>query len=273
MSRNDRQCFLGPDSDAVLWESTVGLIGLGGGGSHFVQQCAHIGIGGYVLCDPDIIEDTNTNRLVGGTNADVEQEMPKVSIAERTIRALQPNARIVPVRGSWQDATEHLKLCDVILGAPDSFKERDQLERFARRYLIPYIDVGMDVIHRSDRNDYLISGQVILSVPGQPCLRCCNFITDERLAEEARQYGAAGGRPQVVWPNGVLASTAVGLMIRLLTPWSRFPAEFNYLEYDGNRSTVSPSFWVDMLKNKVCVHHPADETGDPLFDIHTICHQ
>jgi hypothetical protein len=36
-----------------------------------------------------------------------------------------------------------------------------------------------------------------------PCLRCCEFITDEQLEREAERYGAAGGDPQVVWPNGV----------------------------------------------------------------------
>jgi hypothetical protein len=226
-----------------------------------------IGWGGYVQCDPDIIELTNTNRLVGGNLSDVEQAMPKVLIAERLIRGLQPDARIITIKGSWQEATEHLKLCDVILGAPDSFLEREQLERFARRYLIPYIDIGMNVAHRPQLDDHLVSGQIIVSLPGKPCLRCCNFITDERLSEEANNYGDAGPRPQVVWSNGVLASTAIGLMVQLITPWSRFPFEFNYLEYDGNKSTVSQSFWVEQLKNKVCPHHPADETGDPLFDI------
>jgi hypothetical protein len=42
-------------------------------------------------------------------------------------------------------AVDDLKLCDVIMGAVDDFKEREQLERFARKHLIPYIDIGMDV--------------------------------------------------------------------------------------------------------------------------------
>jgi hypothetical protein len=242
---------------------------LGGGGSHLVQQAAHLGVGGYVLADHDHIDDTNTNRLVGGTLTDVENEEPKISIAVRTIRGLQPNARIVRVQDSWHTATEALRSCDVIIGAVDSFKEREQLERFARRYLIPYIDIGMDVNPRKT-GGYLISGQVILSSPGGPCLRCCHFVTDERLALEANQYGAAGGRPQVVWPNGILASTAIGLFTQLLTPWFPNPPSFMYLEYDGNKGVVSPSAWVENLKGQPCQHHLADETGDPLFDIRTI---
>jgi hypothetical protein len=138
--------------------------------------------------------------------------------------------------------------------------------RFARRYLIPYIDIGMDV-HDLSKDGFLISGQVILSTPGSPCLRCCGLITDERLKEEAEKYGAAGSRPQVVWPNGVLASTAVGLAVQLLTPWHPNPPAFTFLEYDGNRGTVSVSAHVEALKGHICPHHPPDETGDPFFDI------
>lgn len=266
MNRLDRQSFLGPDSDAILEATTVGIAGLGGGGSHIVQQFAHLGIGGYVLPDPDHITDTNTNRLVGGTLADVDAEAPKVAIAQRVIRGLQPHARIVPVHGPWSDAAKSLKTCDVIVGALDSFKEREQLERFARRNLIPYVDIGMDV-HDLGKNGFLVAGQVILSMPGGPCLRCCGLITDKRLEQEAERYGAAGSRPQVVWSNGVLASTAVGLVTQLVTPWFPHPPSFVYLEYDGNKGTVTRSGHMDALKDRVCPHHPVDETGDPLFDI------
>ena len=266
MSRLDRQSFLGPDSEFVLEAATIGIVGLGGGGSHVVQQAAHMGIGGYVNVDPKTIKDTNTNRLVGGTLADADVRLPKTDIAERMIRRLQPNARILSVRGSWHDGTDQLKNSDVIIGAVDTFKEREQLERFARRYLIPYIDIGMDV-HDLDEQGTLVSGQVILSTPGAACLRCCGLITDERLRQEANQYGAAGGRPQVVWSNGVLASAAVGLLTQILTPWFLDAPAFVYLEYDGNKGTVSRSAHMDIYTDRVCPHHPLDETGDPLFDI------
>jgi hypothetical protein len=266
MSRLDRQSFLGPNSDAVLQAATIGIIGLGGGGSHVVQQTAHMGIGGYVNADPQSIEHTNTNRLIGGTLADVAADRPKVEIAERMIRGLNPNARIIPVPDDWLSAVDDLKLCDVIIGAVDGMREREQLERFARRHLIPYIDIGMDV-HDLGKQGFLVSGQVILSMPGCPCMRCCGFITDERLAQEAARYGAAGSRPQVVWSNGVLASTAVGLLTQLLTPWYPRPPRFVYLDYDGNKGTVTPNKRMDLLKDQPCPHHPADETGDPLFDV------
>lgn len=268
MSRLDRQGFLGPDSDAILEAATIGIIGHGGGGSHIAQQSAHMGIGGYVNADPDTIEDTNTNRLIGGTLADVAVRLPKVSIAERMIRGVQPDARIISAQCDWREIVDDLRRCGVIVGAVDGFQEREQLERFARRHLIPYIDIGMDV-HDLGKKGFLVSGQVILSMPGGPCMRCCGFITDERLEQEAKRYGAAGSRPQVVWSNGVLASTAVGLLTQVLTPWYQNPPAFVFLDYDGNKGTVTRNPRMDLLKNHVCPHHPPNETGDPLFDIRT----
>lgn len=267
MSRLDRQSFLGPTSDAILGAATIGIVGLGGGGSHISQQSAHLGIGGYVNADPDIIEDTNTNRLVGGKLSDVAKPWLKVDIAERLIRGLVPHARIISIPSDWRQRADDFKLCDVIIGGVDGFNEREQLERFARRHLIPYIDIGMDV-HETEQG-YLVSGQVILSMPGCPCMRCCGFITDERLEQEAKLYGAAGSRPQVVWSNGVLASTAIGLVTQLLTPWYPNPPNFVFLDYNGNKGTVTENKRMAMLQDHVCPHHPLEEVGDPLFDVQT----
>ena len=270
-TRLDRQSFLGPDSPQALAGATIGVAGLGGGGSHIVQQLVHAGVGGYVLADPDFIEDTNTNRVVGGTLADVAARRSKVHIAERMIRGLAPDARIVACAKPWHDLVEALRACDVIVGALDSYKEREQLERFARRNLIPYIDVGMDV-HDCAEHGHLISGQVILSVPGHTCLRCCGFMSDARLAREAESYGAAGVRPQVVWPNAVLASTAVGLIIQQITPWFPERKTFAYFDYDGNRSTMVPAPYMRLMRGDVvCSHHPLDETGDPFFTFDRSC--
>jgi molybdopterin-synthase adenylyltransferase len=71
----------------------------------------------------------------------------------------------------------------------------------------------------------------------------------------------------VVWPNAVLASTAVGLLMQLVTPWHSKAPEFTYLEYDGNKGTVTVSQRVALLKGYSCPHHAAGETGEPLFDI------
>lgn len=261
----ERQNFLGVDSDAMLARTRVAIIGLGGGGSHVVQQLAHIGIGHFVIVDDDEISNTNLNRLVGGTRLDVDQAILKVEIARRLILSVNPNAVVEVHNAKWQETAFELRDCDIVFGCVDNVRAKAELDSFCRRMQIPFIDQGMDVHKTAD--GFLISGQVVLSMSGGPCLRCFGVVTDQALDDEARNYGAAGGKPQVVWPNGVLASSAVGLLVQLITPWHSGPIGALCLEYDGNRQTVQPSDRIPVLTRYACPHHDERDLGDPRFDI------
>lgn len=133
------QSFLGPESDTILAAIEVGIVGLCGGGSHLVHQLPHLGITKFVIVDHDIIETRNWNRLLGGTPADVEAASAKTAIAERVIRSINPNGRITACRSRWQEVIETLRRCDVIFGCVESYRERSELEQFARRFLIPIL--------------------------------------------------------------------------------------------------------------------------------------
>jgi hypothetical protein len=261
--RTARQSFLGATSDVTLSALRVAIVGLGGGGSHIVQQLAHIGVGAFVLIDADRIESSNLNRLIGGTVADVRARRWKTSISARLIRAVNPTATALVVRQKWQFAAEVLRDCDIIFGCVDSFGERRQLEEAARRYLIPYVDIGMDVL--SSETGFHIVGQVALSMPGRACLRCMGIVRETDLAEEALRYGAAGGKPQVVWPNGVLASAATAIAIQLVCPWNADQSPPVLLEYDGNRNTFLPSAVVPLLPPRCSHYDGVQSVGDPWF--------
>ena len=258
-----RQSFLGADSEIVLSRSRAALVGLGGGGSHVAQQLAHIGLGNFLLIDPDIIEDTNLNRLIGATQEDVKLGVPKVDIAERVIRGVNPSAEVVTRKASWTEVTAELRDVDVIFACVDSMICRSELESFARRFLIPLIDIGMDV-HRAS-GQFSIGGQVVFSMPGKPCMRCMGLVTDQTLANEAAKYGVAGGKPQVVWPNGTLASIAVGFFMKLMTPWESQKETPLLLEYDGDLQTVMASNKLVYLPAH-CKHFDSlRELGDPFW--------
>ena len=262
--KHSRQSFLGEDAEEHLAQCVVGIVGLGGGGSHIVQQLSHIGFKNYVIFDHDTVEETNLNRLVGAKRIDVTAETAKLHIAKMMIYGLEPDADVEAHACRWQEKPEALRRCHIIFGCVDTYTGRHELEICARRYLINYIDVGMDVNQAGDTAP-VIGGQVILSSPDGLCMQCMGFITDEVLAREGRRYGDAGGRPQVVWSNGVLASTAVGVAVDLVTDWSRSKRGFIYLEYDGNRNTVQPHWNIRNLQGMTCIHYPPDQVGDPIF--------
>lgn len=264
-----RQSFLGENSEVDLADLRIAIIGYGGGGSHIGQQAAHIGIGDILVIDPDIVEEKNLNRLVGATHADSENELPKIEVAKRVISSAFPSGTMLGFQDIWSNQIERLRDRHIIFGCVDSFSERGGLERFCRRFLIPYIDIGMDVIAVGEH--FQIIGQVVLSCPDHACLRCLAIVDDETLAREerARQYGDAGSKPQVVWPNGVLASTALGLGVQLIAPWRGKSVLSAHLEYDGNLGTLAESgrHKAFVAKRMVCAHYKPDELGDPLFNI------
>ncbi len=257
----DRQSFLGPESEQIIQAARIAVIGLCGGGSHVSQQLAHIGFRNLVLVDHDSADDTNINRMVGLTATDAEAKALKTEVIARTILEVNPQANVEKFPCRWQACERVLRDCTAIFGCVDSFGQREQLERFARRFMIPYIDVGMDVSGTEGR--YFITGQSILSLPGHTCMRCMGFLTEEVLAAEAGKYGAAGGKPQVVWPNGILASTAVGQLIGLLTPWNDELEVPLYLDYDGNRSIVTLNKRLAHIDQAACPHFVGrDALGD-----------
>jgi hypothetical protein len=259
----DRQSFLGPDAQHLLENVRIGVIGYGGGGSHIGQQLAHIGVQHPVIFDDDHMEETNLNRLVGARFSDVTRQLRKTAIAKRLIRSVLPGAKIEVVNNRWQDNPERLQQCDLVVGCVDSYTERQQLEAECRRYLVPLIDIGMDV-HQPEGTEPVMSGQVMLSMPGMPCLWCYGFLTEEKLGREAARYGKVGGRPQVVWPNGVLASTAVGIVLELITGWTGRRNEKVYLEYDGNTGVLKEHIR-KRFAPETCSHFHLHEAGPALF--------
>jgi hypothetical protein len=262
--RSKRQSFLGSQSDKILGDCTVAIIGLGGGGSHIAQQSAHLGVGNFLLVDPDRVEESNLNRLVGATAEDAVQGTLKTTVAARLITGINPLAHVEQLDGKWQDFHQHLRGCDIIFGCLDTYRDRYELEITARRYLVPYIDIGIDVYEVESA--FSVSGQVILSMSGSLCMRCLGYLREDLLAKEAAKYGAAGGRPQVVWANGALASVAVGVFTQLFTPWHGFHAGCVYLEYDGNQQTITTSNRLLQMKGKVCPHFlQFSDLGDPFW--------
>lgn len=263
-----RQSFLGSDSEDRLARLRVAIVGLGGGGSHIAQQLAHVGVGEIRLLDPDCIEPSNLNRLVGATQADLDAGTPKVEIARRMIRGIRPWIKVPIERQIWQKAVHFIQDVHVVIGCLDGYQQRGYLEGAARRYLLPYVDIGMDVT-KVAANAFAVSGQMIMTRPGGPCLHCLGFLTPELLAREENRYGDAGVNPQVVWTNGMLASLAVGEVMKLVTPWFPTHEPYTWLELDGNAQTVMPSDQPRYrLSGKACPHHGGlDGLGDPFFTL------
>ncbi len=260
-ARYSRQGFLGEAGQRAIETARVCINGLGGGGSIIAPELAHLGVQNFLLFDPDRADESNLNRTMTLTEADVAAVTLKVEAARRQILGINPRANVEAHACRWQDQPWALNGSTLVIGCVDSFGERQQIEACCRRLLVPYLDIGMDV-HEGDPP--AMSGQVILSAPGSPCMFCMHFLSNEKTGREVTNYGAARGRPQVVWGNGVLASTAVGIAVTILTGWTKAPPPI-YLQYNGADGTLTPHIRLGYIAPGSCPHYPLDQAGDPVF--------
>jgi molybdopterin-synthase adenylyltransferase len=250
-ARYARQIALfGEEGQRRIAAAHVAIAGVGGLGSHLVQQLAYLGVLKYTLADDDTVEDTNLNRLIGAVATDVGET--KVAIASRLIKSVQPEASIVALTTRLPDATTPAAFASatVVIGAFDRETPRLALTDWCSTAGVPYIDVATDVIPTETGPQY--GGRVVVA-NGQGCLSCLDLIDQTELAREAmtmeqRQahdtiYGIskddlAGSGPSVVTLNGVVASLAATELMCLLTGVR--PPRIQ-LTYYGNLGSVRPS--------------------------------
>jgi tRNA A37 threonylcarbamoyladenosine dehydratase len=102
------------------------------------------------LIADDSTASSSLGKLVGATLSDSLAHTPKLHLAKMMIYQLQPESRVSSFVSKWQDNPEPLHECQIVIGCVDSYKARQELEIVCRRYLMHYIDIGMDV-HGEDR--------------------------------------------------------------------------------------------------------------------------
>src|SRR6266496_6680640 len=136
--------LFGSQGQSRLQATAVAVVGLGGLGCHVVQQLAYLGVVRQSLIDPDVVEPSNLNRLVGATPSDVGE--PKIAVARRVLTAIQSAARVDCVQASVYDAkAEHAIVAAThIFGCLDNDAARLRLTELASRHRIPYFDLASD---------------------------------------------------------------------------------------------------------------------------------
>jgi ThiF family protein len=250
--RFDRNIKLfGLEGQEKLEATHVVIAGVGGLGSHVTQQLAYLGVRRFTMIDPDAVDITNLNRLVGATPEDAEFRRPKVLVARRTVLAIRPDAAVEtidePIGSAKVDAA--LASADVLIGCLDDDAPRLVLTEVSSRLAIPYIDSASDA--GEDSGFVWYGGRIVVSHGGRGCLSCCGELDQRALAVAAMSpeqraadqaiygvdrslLGAAG--PSVVSVNGVVASLAVTEFLALVTGL-REPV--GRLTYYGHRGIVT----------------------------------
>ena len=184
---------IGQDTVDRLRRLRVGVVGCGGTGSAVAVLLARAGIGRLLLQDPDLVAETNLNRLHGSTHHDAELRRPKVEVLRDHIEAMGLGTRIALRQSPLADAStaRALRSCDLLFGCTDDHLGRLILNRMAYYYLLPVIDTGLSVLPRLHGRPAHISGRVTVLRPGTACLLCRGIISPRR----AREQGLRRKRP------------------------------------------------------------------------------
>lgn len=206
------------------------IVGVGGLGSHAVQQLGYLGVGNFILIDPDRVEESNLNRLVGATPDDVGQAKAQVLGAALERINSAATASIVASDLRSRAALSALRDASVVFGCVDNEGARLILMEFCCAYEKPYIDSATEILPATDNQPFEFGGRVVVSIPGEFCLSCANELdteeakedlepADVRAQRQAHGYGAgeAVPAPAVVSLNGVIASIAVTEFVAMTT--------------------------------------------------------
>jgi molybdopterin-synthase adenylyltransferase len=243
----DRQIrAFGPDGQGTLQRLKVAVVGLGGTGSIVVQQLVHLGVRDLVLVDPDHVDVTNLNRVVGATHDDAGAL--KVEVARRYVEQFAPAANIELVADNVVRATVASRLidADVIFACTDSHGSRSVIQQVAYQYMIPCIDVGSTITTSAGAVTGII-GRVQLLGPDRPCLWCTNLLDSEEVRRDlmndverkADPYiqGAHEPAPSVISLNGTVVSLAVTMLLGFATS---VPIDARHLIYNALTGTLRP---------------------------------
>lgn len=224
--------FFGLEGQEKLHLTGVAIVGVGGLGSHLVQQLGYLGTRRFWLIDDDVVKESDLNRLIGATPKDAELQRLKVDMAERVIIAITPDAivRKVPDTFVSNDGFAALRETDVVFSCVDGDGSRLILTEFCSAYRKPYFDLATEI--PPGEGAPIFGGRLVVSINGVSCPVCLDELSPEDIRreltsprqreEDASIYGvkkdALGETgPSVVSLNGVIASLAVTEFMVMVT--------------------------------------------------------
>lgn len=178
----------------MMHHQRVAIVGVGGLGSVIAENLIHTGFHELDLIDPDRVEMTNLNRIVGAYHQDALDKRLKVEVVRDHLMRINPQAQVTAYPCGVEDdgVLPSLARADWILLATDSQYSRFKAQEIALRFAVPLISSGVNISveggHITD-----MSGEVIVIRCGDRlCLNCLGRINPTLVAAEQHKDGFLG---------------------------------------------------------------------------------
>jgi molybdopterin/thiamine biosynthesis adenylyltransferase len=189
-----------PDwSQRKLAAATVVISGVGALGNQVATILAMSGVGRLVLCDPDVVDESNLSRTVLFRARDIGR--PKVDAAAEALRDLAPETQVSRRPTTFQRGVglAELREASLVVSGLDSRAARVDLAARCGLVSAPCIDGGT----------HPWGGEVRLFLKGDgPCYAC--GLSLAQRAEVDNRQSCAAPRPAVATGASAAASAVVG---------------------------------------------------------------
>jgi molybdopterin/thiamine biosynthesis adenylyltransferase len=220
---NRNLLLFGEEGQKRIKSSCVAIVGIGGLGTHVVQQLSLLGVGCLAFIDNEELDITNLNRYVGVRYNDPIPGTLKVDIAKRMAKEIDPAifTKCIPHSLMSDDAFRAIVDSDFVFGCLDNEGSRLILTELCAAYSKPYFDLSSEII---PGNPTIYGGRICIAWDGNGCLMCFQELD---IAEAQADLESPDGRlnrqeiygipttalsqagPSVVSINGVIASIVV----------------------------------------------------------------
>lgn len=218
---------------AIMHHQVISIVGIGGLGSIVAEHLIHMGFHEINLIDPDTLEMSNLNRVVGAYYEDAQQKRYKVDVVKRHLTHINPNATVQAYRKDVHDREVEsvLALSDWMIVATDNHSSRLKAQELSVQYFVPLLSLGVNITVKGGKLEDM-SGEVITARVGDYlCLQCLNRINpvqvaserhpDQTIREALVKRGYVVGRdikePAVKTLNSFLATMAVETLVNQYT--------------------------------------------------------
>src|SRR6266566_8439804 len=170
----------------IMHDQVISIVGVGGLGSVVAEHLIHMGFHEINLIDPDVLEMSNLNRVVGAYYDDAEQKRYKVDVVRRHLTSINPKATVLACKKDVHDKEMEsvLALSDWIVVATDNHSSRLRTQELSVKYFVPLLSLGVNISVKGNKIEDM-SGEVITARVGDYlCLHCLNRINPIKVASE-----------------------------------------------------------------------------------------
>ena len=137
----------------IMHNQVISIVGVSGLGSVVAEHLIRMGFHELNLIDPDVLEMSNLNRVVGAYYEDAQKKRYKVDVVKRHATSINPQATVLACKSDVHDKEIEsvLALSDWIIVATDNHSSRLKVQELSVQYFVPLLSLGVNITVKENK--------------------------------------------------------------------------------------------------------------------------